>query len=460
MDDQNPLNVTKQTLAKQIHAFADKPAPWNAEDEATWKRLNDEYDANQAKIEAENKESAKIEAKRAEITARLTAIDAAPGAERRQIENIIGRDGGRLLEDSRRDRGQQPDPNADFAMALQGWFRFGAQGAGGEVTNKHHEAAKRLGVNIQLNEFRVPLIENYAAFRSRFNPRNTLVTTQTPGSLLFGSEFVTQLEEAMLWYGGMYQVAEVMRTQTGVPMGWPTANDTGNTGYQVGENPSSISTADPTAGAKQWGAYVFSSKEILVSFQLLRDTPFNLVQILARMLGERLGRIKNTKFTNGSGANTPYGITTLAASGVTAASQTAIVWDELIDLEHTIDLSRRGVGCGYMFHDSLCKAFRKLKDGNGRPLWQEGPNTGTPDTLNRYPFYLNNDMASAMTAGATTVLFGQLSAYKIRDVGEIRMYRLVEKYREQDSDAFLSFSDSDGNLLDAGDNPVKKLVQA
>jgi hypothetical protein len=42
----------------------------------------------------------------------------------------------------------------------------------------------------------------------------------------------------------------------------------------------------------------------------------------------------------------------------------------------------------------------------------------------------------------------------------MRFYRLVERHRENDQDAFLTFARRDGNLLDAGGNPIKKLRMA
>jgi HK97 family phage major capsid protein len=57
------------------------------------------------------------------------------------------------------------------------------------------------------------------------------------------------------------------------------------------------------------------------------------------------------------------------------------------------------------------------------------------------------------------MLFGNLKKYKVRQVREIRMYRLQERYRDNDQDGFVAFGRQDGNLLDAGTAPVKKLTQ-
>jgi HK97 family phage major capsid protein len=79
--------------------------------------------------------------------------------------------------------------------------------------------------------------------------------------------------------------------------------------------------------------------------------------------------------------------------------------------------------------------------------------------LNNRPYTINQDMQATIATGTTTIVFGQMSQYKVRQVNSIRLYRLVERYRENDQDAFLAFIEADGNLLDAGDHPVKCMVQ-
>jgi hypothetical protein len=52
-----------------------------------------------------------------------------------------------------------------------------------------------------------------------------------------------------------------------------------------------------------------------------------------------------------------------------------------------------------------------------------------------------------------------LSKYYIRRVNEVRIYRLEERYRDNDQDGFVAFVREDGNLMDAGTAPVKYLQQ-
>jgi len=463
------LQDKRNQLAAELHKLAETQDKWTAEDLERWAKLNADYDAN---LKALNDRKAKLDAETAErrqIQDRLQAVDqyqqhAAPAA--RELANI-GRDGGtiaagpqnrNLLAETRERQEHQ------FATALQGWLRYGDPRRG-EVTAEHVEAARTCGIVLSAGALSIRIADTDQFHRLRngylSNPRNALSSQGgAAGGFTYGESFVASLEKAMLAFGGMQQVAGVMRTSTAEPIRWPTSNDTGNSGRQIGES-AAVAALDPTFAQKVWYAYKFTSDEILVPFELLRDNAVNLVGELPMMLGERLGRILNSKFTTGTGAGTPTGITVAAAAGVTAASATAIAFDELIDLEHSLDPSRRRMpGVGYMFHDAILKALRKLKDGEGRYLWQAGANSGAPDTLNTFPYTINQDMASSIASAAITILFGQFSQYKIRMVNEVRLYRLVERHRENDQDAFLAFVEADGNLLDAGDNPVKKLTQA
>ena len=83
---------------------------------------------------------------------------------------------------------------------------------------------------------------------------------------------------------------------------------------------------------------------------------------------------------------------------------------------------------------------------------------GAPATLLGYPIYPNNDMASATTNGTKAVLFGALSKYKIREVLGIELIRLNERYADAHQVAFLAVARADGDLINAGTNPVKYMA--
>jgi HK97 family phage major capsid protein len=260
----------------------------------------------------------------------------------------------------------------------------------------------------------------------------------------------------------MRQVATVIRTATGGPLPIPTTNDTANKGAIIGENTTSTEL-EMTFGQLVLDAWKYSSKYILASMEFLQDTSINANEFLGDALGVRIARITNDHFTTGTGSQ-PNGIVTAAASsGITTASNAVISYDNLIDVEHSVDPEYRQNG-QWMMHDSALKIIKKLKvlqfsgDTSGMPLWLPGLTANAPDTILGYSYSINQSMA-ATGAGTKSLLFGQLNKYIIRDVRDVIVVRLDELFALLGQVAFLALSRHDGDLLDAGTNPVKYLIQ-
>jgi HK97 family phage major capsid protein len=182
------------------------------------------------------------------------------------------------------------------------------------------------------------------------------------------------------------------------------------------------------------------------------------------MLGERIGRIQNDHFTTGSGVSQPNGLLTAATdSAVTTVSTTLISYDEMVNLEHSVDPAYRP-GAKWMFHDGALKALKKVKalqysgDTTGLPIWLPGLAVNAPDTILGYPYVVNQSMSTPATT-VKSVLFGALNKYIVRDVRDITLVRLNERYADYHQVGFLAFARSDGDLLDAGTRPVKYLTQ-
>lgn len=278
--------------------------------------------------------------------------------------------------------------------------------------------------------------------------------TDAAGGYLIPEGFRRQLEEAMKAFGGMREAAFVFGTETGNPLPMPTVNDTTNKGAILAEN-TQVTEQDVTFGSLTLDAYTYTSKLIRVPFQLLQDNAFDLQAYLARALGERIARITNEHFTTGTGTSQPRGVVVASTAGKTGTTgqTTSIIYDDLVDLEHSVDPAYRR-GAIFMANDSSIKVVKKLKDSDGRPLWVPGIAVREPDTILGYRYVVNQDVAS-MAANAKSVLFGDFSKYLIRDVLGITMVRLNERYADYLQVGFMAYSRHDGDLLDAGTNPIK-----
>lgn len=455
------LREKRAKLVPRMQELRDKhhtEAGWADEDRTNWTKVNDEYNALSRQIDAaEAAES--VDRRLAEVTAEQRA---AAG------DRQVGRED---LLDGRSSSGERPAITDETrALAFQGWCRAQMDE---EPSQQQREAASAVGLRLSQKKLGISLLPSQG-FRQLQQAGRALHPSQlnslseralssfagpSGGFTTLPATLVRNLEVAMLTYGGLRQFAEVIRTTSGEEMSWPTANDSSNKGRRIGENQAVTSATNPTFGKKTWFAYGYTSDAILVPYYLLEDSAFDLASVLGTMLGERLGRKTNEDNTLGSGASMPQGIVEAATLGITAASATAISTDEIIRLEHAVDPAYR-TGAAYMMHDNIVLALRLLKDGEGRYLWQSGVRDGKPDTLNGYQVGINQDMASSVAASAKTILFGQFSKVKIREVGSVRLYRLEERYRDNDQDGFMAFLRQDAGLLDAGTHPVKYLQQA
>ena len=280
-------------------------------------------------------------------------------------------------------------------------------------------------------------------------------TTNAAGGYTVPIELQAEIFRTMKMWGPMYD-ADVVRelvTGGGYSMPFPTVDDTANTSAAAaqGTTLTDDGSGDVTFGQKSLGAWSYATPWIRVSKELADDSLFAMESLLGDLLGERLGRGANAKLTTGagSGSSEANGIVTASTAGKTAVSTTAFTADEIIDLEHSVDPAyRSSPKAGYMFHDQVLAAIRKLKDGQGNYLWQAGNiQKGVPSTLNDRRYHINQAMSSTFTTGQKLILWGDLGKYIVRKVGAPLIGAI------QDKDFWPGFGIAgwiryDGNLMD------------
>lgn len=266
--------------------------------------------------------------------------------------------------------------------------------------------------------------------------------------------FYKKLTDAQLAYGGMLEVATVIDTDSGNQLPMPTDNDTTNKGVILGEAVQAADDNSTPFGSVNLNAYMFNSKVIKVSLQLLQDSAFDLEEWIKAKAAIRNARAMNDYFTTGTGSSQPSGVVTGATSGkVGTTGQTgSVIYADLVDLYHSVDPSYRA-NARFMMHDASLKVIKKLLDGYGRPLWLPGVAVKEPDTILGKPYSINQSMAT-MAANAKSILFGDFSSYMIRRVNGAILMRLTERYADYGQVGFILWQRADGALLDAGTHPV------
>lgn len=277
------------------------------------------------------------------------------------------------------------------------------------------------------------------------------------GGVIIPKSLASEIEVALKAYGGMFEAASIISTSNGGDLILPTINDTDAKATIVSEYDQSTRRA-PSFGSVTLKAYTYRTPIVPVSQELLQDSAFNLDALLSTLLAESFSRGINADLTTGTGTGKPTGIVTAAVDSGAKPAAAAITLDNIIDLIKSVNSAYARNG-KFMFNRNTLWELAKIKDQTGRYIWQDSTREGTPATLFGKQYVLNDDMAD-IGAGNASVLFGDLTKYNIRLVQSFRVIRLNELLAEYLSIGLFGFARVDGNLLDAGTNPVKKLVHA
>ena len=358
----------------------------------------------------------------------------------------------------------------DADLALRAFL--GAGRADFKLTDEMRNAAHKVGFPTQQSTMQ---INGWTTKQLRAESRSaqSSVTGNLGQDTIF-YEMMRPLEVALKAYGGLRNVADVFRTETGAPLPWPTSNDTSNVGRLLSENTQVTNTAIPF-DTQTLGAYKYSSDSILIPIELLQDTHIDLMGYAGSALGERLGRIQSTHFSGSSnnGGTSPTGIFSKAVSGKTTALTTAITWQELVALVHSVDPRyRNNQGVGFCMHDTTWAYLKTLADSQNRPLWLPSVAAGAPDTFLGYPINIVMEYPAfvAGTSGSGSgnpnsaikpITFGDHKKYKIRDVLGFDLHVLRERYMDYAQVGMVAFMRTDADLIcNTGREPVKYLTIA
>lgn len=424
---------------------------WSAEDEQRWNELD--HDIEQCDVDIEKEETSAARQARIQFLEeqkdRVRHRDRPEGADMRALRE-----------------GRIPGHTEDEVRTLA----FAAWANPFQAGQKEQLAAKQIGLvqsarsielrvfspccgvaDIQAKECR----DMGRRIREVCEERALSVSTPSAGGFTAPEGMIQALEIALLRTGAPRRYSNVVRTADGRPVPWPTTDDTSNQGEIVGEN-AAVTEQDVAFGQVTTSPHMYSSKYVKVSLQLIQDSATNIPTLMGRLLGERIGRRQAVDFTTGDGASKPAGILDGATdSNVQLAADNAPTFSNLISLKHSVDPDYRVEGHGWLFADAVLANIKKIVDAQGAPIWQAGLASSEPNTIDGDPYFINQQMPTAVATGTKSIAYGQLNKYIIHDGLELQIRRLDELGALNNQVYFLAYMRSDGVLLDAGTNPVK-----
>lgn len=235
------------------------------------------------------------------------------------------------------------------------------------------------------------------------------VSTDTAGGYLAPEQFLAEIEKNLVLYSPIRQVAKIASTSAGEILlpkrtGTMTANWVGETAARA--------ATQPAYGQQKFDIFEIGAYTD-ISNRLLEDAAFNMEGELASNFAEEFGRLESAAFVNGDGTGKPKGI--LAETGITTVTIAGgkITADSLIDLYHSLP-AFYAANAVFAMNRTTIGAVRKLKDADGRYLWQDAFVSGNPATILGRPVIEFPDMPD-VAVNAVPVVFGDFSNFRIFD---------------------------------------------
>lgn len=184
---------------------------------------------------------------------------------------------------------------------------------------------------------------------------------------------------------------------------------------------------------------------IKVSEELLEDEQYDLQGYLT-MKGARSNAVlEEAAFVNGDGTKKPKGFLRDALVGNETAVSTGFTYDEILDLWGSLKSGYAKMATWLMKRGTLISVM-KLKDGDGRYLYQPSTLPGQLGAILDRPVILADDMP-AVAQSAKPIAFGDFSYYRIQDRSGVLIQRLNELYAKNGQVGFRFRQRTDAKLL-------------
>lgn len=323
------------------------------------------------------------------------------------------------------------------------------------------------GGNVEVEIDLAPAARAYQAYRngargSEFRAFVGDSSSADGGSLTIGLDVGLNVYAALTQASAMRRTrSTILTTSGGETMRIPRVTTQGVATQIAGQTTTFVGT-EPALGAMQLDAYD-AGQVVTVSNDLLNDSGIDVLGWIASQAGRAVGKLVDQWYVVGSGSGMPQGIVsaggtgsagTIATCGSLIYGPVGAIGEKLWDTIYSVDSQYRQVG-EWLLNDQTSHDLRKLRDGGGgtigRWLFQMSPTAalpgGTPDMLCDRPAWIDSNVASLASA-ATIAVFGDLSAYFIRDVRSLTLSRSTGQKFDANETLVRALLRTDGDLVD------------
>lgn len=186
---------------------------------------------------------------------------------------------------------------------------------------------------------------------------------------------------------------------------------------------------------------------VKVSKSLLNNSDFNLTQYVIERMAQKFAAFIEKEGINGttnkiSGIVGSYDSTNMK---VVLGAKSSVTSDELIDIQEKVADVYQKDACWIMHRDTR-KDVRKLKDGQGNYLLNQVFGKEWDYELLGKPVFCSENMNKLGTASKPVIIYGDISGLAIKEVEEMDIQVLLEKFATQHAIGVCGYTELDAKV--------------
>ena len=185
----------------------------------------------------------------------------------------------------------------------------------------------------------------------------------------------------------------------------------------------------------------------VLSLSLINNSQFDIIGYIVNKMAEAIANWVEKELLHGTSQKITGLSNISAAMTVTAASQTAITADEIMELQDKVIDAFQNGAC-FIMNRATRSAIRKLKDSDGNYLLNRDVSAKWGYTLFGKDVY-TTDNADTMAAGKTVIYYGDFSGLAVKLSEDASINVLREKYATQHAVGVYAYMEMDAKIENA-----------
>ena len=185
----------------------------------------------------------------------------------------------------------------------------------------------------------------------------------------------------------------------------------------------------------------------VLSLSLINNSQFDVIGYIVNKMAEAIANWVEKELLHGTSQKITGLSNISSAMTVTAASQTAITADEIMELQDKVIDAFQNGAC-FIMNRATRSAIRKLKDSDGNYLLNRDVSAKWGYTLFGKDVY-TTDNADTMAAGKTVIYYGDFSGLAVKLSEDASINVLREKYATQHAVGVYAYMEMDAKIENA-----------